>query len=261
MARRHKRLQCGGYVREALYNVPEPRDTPVVRRERSKLTSEAQKKVNLDNSKVKLAMLIGGNFGPGDLLVTPTFAPEHLPATFAEVQKKIRRYYDTLRMVRGKQGHEAIYIYAPHHSETVRWHFHYIINSTGPEDWETLKSLWPWGDVHITRLKAEELSTPEALAGYLIGGRTDEPKWSDRPNSARAWCCSTNLKKIVVTTSWEHDSTARLELPEGCDFCEGESRFTPFGSYEYISYFRRGGVQDYGVPQPDSLELIDRGLL
>lgn len=92
MARRYKRLNCGEYVREVLYSCPEPRDTPVVRRERSKLTSEAQKRVNQENSKVKLAMLIGGNFGPGDLLVTPTFAPDHYPATYSEFQKKCRNF-------------------------------------------------------------------------------------------------------------------------------------------------------------------------
>lgn len=261
MARRYKRLQCGDYVREALYNSPEPRDTPVVRRERSKMTSEAQKKVNRNNSKVKLAMLIGGNFGPGDLLVTPTFAPEHLPTTYAECQEKVQKFFALLRTVRQRQGHETGYIYAPHHSDTVRWHIHAVINATDTGDWETVKSLWTWGDVHIKRLGAGEVFDPAALAGYLIGGRADKPKWADRPNSARAWSCSTNLEKVVSTTRWELDYTARLELPAGCELCEAENWITPFGSYSYVSYFRKGGVQDDGVPQPASRELIDRGFL
>lgn len=115
------------------------------------MTSEAQKKVSQNNSKVKLAMLIGGNFGPGDLLVTPTFAPEHLPATYAECQTKIRKFFDLLRAIRKKQDHELMYIYAPHHSDIVRWHYHALINAVGPGDWETIKSLWCWGDVHIKR--------------------------------------------------------------------------------------------------------------
>lgn len=225
------------------------------------MTSEAQKRVNLNNSKVRLAMLIGGNFGPGDLLVTPTFDQEHLPATYAEVQKKVRKYYDTLRIVRRKQGYETMYIYAYHHSATERWHFHSIINSAGPEDWETIKSLWTYGDVHIRRLGAEEVWDPAALAGYMIGGDPSKAKWSDRPNSARAWCCSTNLKRIIVTTSWEHDTTARLELPAGCELCEAENWTTPYGSYAFMSYYRRDGVQEDDAPQPASRELIDRGLL
>lgn len=260
MARRYKRLQCGDYVREALYNCPEPRDTPVVRRERSKFTSDAQKKVNLEHSKIKLEMFIGGNFGPGDLLVTPTFAPDHYPATYSEFQKKVQKFFGLLRTVRQRQGHETRYIYAPHHTEKIRWHCHALINAVSPGDWEEIKSLWTWGDVHIKRFGAEEFFNPEAITGYMIG-ETDDPKWSDRKNSARAWCHSTNLRKIVVTTYREHNQTARLVLPENCELCENKSRVNQFGSFEYVAYFRKNAVREESVPQSDSRELIDRGLL
>lgn len=227
---------------------------------RSKATSKAQQRVNQNNSKIKLAMLIGGNFGPGDLLVTPTFSPEYLPTTYAEVQEKVRKFFDLLRTVRQKQGLETTYIYCPHHTETKRWHVHSLINAVGSNDWETIKSLWPWGDVHIKRFKDLETSTPDALAGYLVG-TVENPKWSDRPNSSRAWCCSTNLKKTIVGTYWEHDAAVRLELPENCNLIEADSWTTPYGSFEYISYFRRGDVRGVGATQPDGRELIDRGLL
>lgn len=86
MAKRYKKLECGDYVRECLYSCPEPQDKPIARAEKSKATSKAQKRVNQNNSKIKLAMLIGGNFGPDDLFITPTFSPENLPATYAELQ-------------------------------------------------------------------------------------------------------------------------------------------------------------------------------
>lgn len=260
MARRYKKLENGNYVREVLYSCPEPRDTTTVRAARSKATSKAQQRVNQNNSKVKLAMLIGGNFGPGDLFVTPTFSPEHLPATYAEFQRKVQKFYDLLRTARQNHGVPLQYVYAPHHEEKVRWHLHSIINTTGPEDWELIKSLWPWGNVHIKRMGETKYSTPDAMAGYLIEG------WTDRPNSARAWCASTNLKKTTVTTYREHNPAARLELPVNCNFSESDSWATPYGEYEYLSYFRPDRAypdhnQETDTSQPESRELIDKGAL
>lgn len=202
-------------------------------------------------------MQIGGNFGPGDLLVTPTFSQEHLPANYAEFQEEVRKFFDLLRKARQKQGHETKYIYAPHHTEKVRWHIHSLVNAVGPEDWETIKSLWPWGNVHIKRIQDTAYSTPDAMAGYLIGG------WTDRPNSARAWCASTNLNKTVVTTYREHNRAARLELPVNCELCEADNWITPYGTYEYLSFFRRGEPLNSGdeteTTQTANHELIDRG--
>lgn len=255
MARRYKKLECGDYVRECLYSCPEPMDKPMERAAKSQATSRAQQRVNQQLSKVKLAMKIGGNFGPGDLFVTPTFAPEHLPATYAEVQSKIQRFFELLRKAREKKGDVLKYLYAPHHGEKVRWHFHGLVNAVGPEDWETIKSLWPWGDVNIKLIADTEHSAPDAMAGYLLKG------WDDRPNSARAWCASTNLEKITATTYREHNEAARLELPADCELCETDNWTTPWGSYEYVSYFRRENDRPEDKPQPDSRELIDRGLL
>lgn len=242
-----------------MYSCPEPLDKPIARAAKSKTTSLAQQRVNQTNSKVKLAMLIGGNFGPGDLFVTFTFAPEHLPATYAEFQKKVRKFHDLLRAVRRKQGKDARYIYAAHHGEKIRWHLHALVSTAGPDDWETIKSLWPWGDVHIKHIQDTTYSTPDAMAAYLIGG------WADRPNSARSWCASTNLAKIVVTTYREHDPNARLELPADCEMVEADSWTTQYGSYEFISFFRRcitvDNFDEPGDLQPDSRELIDCGIL
>lgn len=246
-------------MRECLYSCPEPNDNAKTRADRSRATSKAQKRVNQNNSKIKLAMLIGGNFGPDDLFITPTFSPENLPATYTELQEKVRKFYDLLRTVRRKQGKETRYIYAPHHTDKVRWHIHGPINAAGPEDWETIKSLWQWGDVHVKRIGDTAYSTPDAMAGYLISG------WADRPNSARAWCTSTNLKKTVVVTYREHNQTARLILPADCEKCEMDSWETIYGSYEYMSYFYRGphrnGGQRVNSPQSDSRELLERGKL
>lgn len=246
-------------MRECLYSCPEPQDKAISRAEKSKATSKSQERVNQNNSKIKLAMLIGGNFAPDDLFVTPTYSPEHLPATYTEHQENVRRFFDLFRPVRKKQGHETKYIYATHHTEKIRWHCHSIINAVGPEDWETIKSLWPWGDVHIKRIHETPYSTPDAMAGYLIGG------WSDRPNSARAWCASTNLNRTVVTTARERNQVARLELPTNCELCERDSWDTIYGSYEYISYFCRDSNSDNSIEadsqQMDSREVIDRGTL
>ena len=238
-----------------MYSCPEPLDKPVARAAKSNATNKAQERVNQNNSKIKLAMKIGGNFGLGDLFISPTFAPEHLPSTYAELQEKVRGFYDVLRTVRRKQGKETKYIYAPHHTEKIRWHVHSLINAAGPEDWETIKSLWPWGDVHIKRIADTEYSSPDAMAGYLIGG------WEDRPNSARAWCASTNLEKTVATTYREHDPSATLELPQGCQLCEADHWETVYGSYEYLSFFRKNSVAELEDLCPESRELIDRGVL
>ena len=255
MARRHKKIECGDYVREVLYSCPEPRDSGKARADKSRATSKAQQRVNQNNSKIKLAMLIGGNFGADDLLITPTFSPEHLPATYAEMRGKVQKYFELLRRERLRRGDTLQYIYAIHHGEKVRWHFHGLVNAVGPDDWELIKSLWTWGDIHIKRVCEQEYSTPDAMAGYLLGG------WEDRPNSARAWCSSTNLKKTVITTSREYNRNARLVLPDRCELMESDAWCTQYGSFEYISYFRMETTREAEPTLLASRELLSRGAL
>lgn len=228
MAKRKKTITAGRVVKTILYTAPEPRDGERTRAEKSRMTTAAQKAMNDKCARGKLEMLIAANFTRRDLFVTLTYRDSSLPANRAEAVKLVRQFIKDLRKYREARGQELRYIYTTEekHGE-ARLHHHLVINGTG-RDIETIRSLWPYGDiVDVEQIDENDYA---ALAMYMTKESVE-----GRPVGAQMWTRSRNLKQPIVETCFVPDDTT-LAVPPGCDTLERKEELTEYGSYSYIKY-------------------------
>lgn len=227
MAKRHKIIRAGDLVSEILYTPPQPRDNERTRAGKSKITSEAQHKLNIKTAKRKMEMRIAANFGAGDLFVTLTFDDTHPPARRESAIASVRSFLRLLRAARKTRGEDLRYIYVleGQHGE-ARYHFHIFINSTGAYDTEDIKRLWRYGE--NVDIKYIERDGYLALAEYVTKER--------KPVGARSWVCSLNLTQPIIESSFVPDSNA-LAAPVDAFVIEREELINEWGSFQYVKYW------------------------
>lgn len=228
MAKRKKTITAGCIVKTILYTAPEPRDGERARAEKSRMTTAAQKAMNDKTARGRLEMLLAANFVGRDLFITLTYRDADLPEKRAGALKNVRQFLKDLRKHRRARGQELKYIYTTEekHGES-RLHHHLIINAT-ERDIETIRSLWPYGDiVDIEYIRDRDYET---LALYLTKESVE-----GRPVGAQMWTRSRNLTEPTVETCFVPDDTA-LAVPPGCHVLEREEKATEYGSYSYIKY-------------------------
>ena len=228
MAKRKKTITAGCIVKTILYTAPEPRDTPKARAEKSRMTSAAQKAMNDKTARGRLEMLLAANFVGRDLFVTLTYRKADLPEKRAGAVKNVRKFLRNLRDHRKARGQELKYIYTTEgkHGEH-RLHHHLIINAT-ERDIDTIRSLWPYGD--IIDLEYVKDRDYETLALYLT-----KESMEGRPVGAQMWTSSRNLVKPTVESCFVPDDTS-LAVPIGCHILVREEKVTEYGCYCYIKY-------------------------
>ena len=228
MAKRKKTITAGCIVKTILYTAPEPRDGVRARAEKSRMTTAAQKAMNDKTARGRLEMLLAANFVGKDLFVTLTYRDADLPAKRAGAVKNVRKFLRQLREHRKARGQELKYVYTTEekHGE-ARLHHHLVINAT-ERDIETIRSLWPYGD--IIDLEYVRDRDYETLALYLTKESVE-----GRPVGAQMWTRSKNLGEPKVETCFAPDDTA-LAAPIGCHILEREEKVTEYGSYSYIKY-------------------------
>ena len=251
MAKRKKTIIAGSIVKTILYTAPEPRDGERARAEKSRMTSAAQKAMNDKTARGRLEMLLAANFEGQDLFVTLTYRDADLPGRRADAVKNVRKFIKQLRAHRRARGQELKYVYTTEgkHGEG-RLHHHLVINAT-ERDIETIRSLWPYGDmVDIEYVEARDY---EELARYMTKESVE-----GRPVGAQMWTRSRNLEQPIVETCFVSDDTA-LAAPSDCTVLEREERVTGYGSYSYIKYrvppwrrqqtrHQRAGIEDKPGP-------------
>lgn len=228
MAKRKKTITAGCIVKTILYTAPEPQDGPRARAEKSRMTTAAQKAMNDKTARGRLEMLLAANFVGRDLFITLTYRDADLPEKRAGAVKNVRLFLRNLRRHRKARGQELKYVYTTEekHGE-ARLHHHLIINAT-ERDIETIRSLWPYGD--IIDLEYVRDRDYETLALYLT-----KESMEGRPVGAQMWTGSKNLTKPKVETCYVPNDTA-LTAPIGCHILEREEKVTEYGSYSYIKY-------------------------
>lgn len=225
MTQRYIRVFRRSRVLEATYPYLFPSDSPKARAAKSQATRAAQRALNLDNSAVKLELMLDVNFGPADLFCTLTFRDGCLPKARKGVIKCARRFFDMLRKARKLRGDILKYVYCVEHGEG-RWHIHAVINSVGL-DYEQIRSLWvKWGDDVDFRAVGEK--TIEGIAHYMV-------KETDRPNSARGWIPSKNLARPTYE-SYIVKKSAQPQTPEGCKEIAAEAKRNEWSGYAFIKY-------------------------
>lgn len=229
--KRRKVIRAGRLVLACAYTMTYPSDPAHVRREKSKCSSAARQRMNLKRSAQKLELLLAANFSTSDLFVTVTYNDEHLPETREEAKTLLKKHLRHLRESRRVRDQELLYVYNTEglHGDK-RVHHHFVTNGTG-NDLETIKSLWPYGDVQVDRIDIR-FGGFAALALYM----TKEPRDGDRSlNGKRCWTPSLNLTKPVVENDLIPDDLT-LSVPPGATVLDNESQRNEFGEFVYLKY-------------------------
>ncbi len=201
-------------------------EPPQVRAAKSKVSSEARRRVNLRRAWQKLMLLLGANFDTSDLVVTLTYDDAHLPDTRKEAGTNIARYLTLLRREFRRAGRDLKYVHCIEHKHgDGRWHHHLVIPAAS---YELIRSLWTWGsDIDIDTI---DLWGYEELAKYL----TKEAREEGAPVGARSWSSSRNLERPVRESELVEDYVS-LAPPPGAVVLGRDSKVNEWGNYEYLS--------------------------
>ena len=228
-----KIITAGSLVIEAVYPRKDRRDSERARAAKSKLSSEAQKRMNQIYSWQKLELMLAANFRPGDLVVTFTYDDPHLPGSRKEAEQRLKYFRQRLAALRVMTGKELVMIWNTEHKHgDGRWHHHTVINSTG-EDFDDLRRLWIYGsDVEIKPLRVDKVKNYETLARYMCkeeGDRLGQRKWSYTRNAR---------KPEVETFRVEDDTT--VQVPKGATELQIFADANVYGSAKVVKYLAPG---------------------
>lgn len=108
-------------------------------------TTDAQRKLNARKAEEKMVQLINANFGPGDHLVTCTYAQGKEPPDLPTAQKHMRNYLARVkRLCRRKGVSDPEYVYVTEVTNSNRWgtryHHHMVLKASLPR--ADVESLW-----------------------------------------------------------------------------------------------------------------------
>lgn len=232
MKKKRKTLEAGNIVSIVEYTAPIVRnDTPRQRAEKKRASTAAQKAINNRTAQGKLEMKLAANFSKKDFFITLTFAPGREPKTFEAAKDIRKKFIRQLRDSRRKSGHTLTWICSIEHLHTDkagnqaegRYHMHAVINAAAADDREIIKSLWPFGNVHITKLFENEYHLNEwiDIASYLTKERPiDGP--DKTPVGKQVYSCSRNLKIPKPVIEWV-DENDTIEPPTDADIKINES--------------------------------------
>lgn len=191
-------------MKTILYSAPTHRDRERARAEKSQATSAAQKAGNDKRARARLEMLLAENFTGRDLFLTLTYRDAALPSRRKGAIILMSYFLLDLRRHRAAQGQELKYVCTTDGtSGEARLHHHLVINATG-QDVETIRGLWPFGDV----VNAKEINKIDyaSLAAYIT---KESPE--GRPAGAHMWNRSRNLKRPVAAGNGD----IRMNYPPG----------------------------------------------
>lgn len=287
-------MTAGRYKKVVRYSRTIPSDSKATRQAKQSATTSAQKFINIKNATEKLQLLLCANFdSKAACFCTFTFTDDQLPANQKHTRQIFRDYLALLRQEWKRQGRSLPYIYtiegeslnsspsacqvATQQWELVPWrnkerweqmdsqtaqgepepptrlhaHTFFLLQK---EDYETVRALWPYGQVYINPMKVNELTTFQRLASYV----TKEKRIGNKGNGDRAYIPSLNLQQPIMDGHWcsEYES---ITLPKGAEEIKsGAERDEVFGtSMEYILY-RTPRPQQTSQPYKSKGTLVKR---
>lgn len=234
MSKTLKQVRCGRLVCTVVYTGPSPGDPPKQRAQKQKASTAARERLNARTSYEKLERCLADNFDNGDLLVTLTYAPEHLPDTRKKAVGRLRTWLPKVRAARKARGHPSLrYVYVTEGCcPGGRIHHHLVMDATG-DDLEELQQLWRWGKVEITRLAFDRDHTYEDLASYL----TKEPReWGHPRVGERMWTPSLGLTRSEPETVQVPDMVTVEAPPEAVTVSKDGPHQNGWGEWCWIKY-------------------------
>lgn len=177
-------------------------------------SSDAQKKVNLENSLRRLRWDINANFEPGDYWLTFTYAREYAP-TDESCEQDYKKLIRKMRTLYRRAGVELKYVSICNEPER-RPHIHLLVKKG--VDLQEIQSLWAYGHIGIKLL--DESGQYKQLAEYIFkhsAGKEGRKKWFSSKNlvhpqpveremSAKNW-----KDEIKPPKGWAIDKTVEVE--------------------------------------------------
>ncbi len=264
MAKAIKHITAGLLHIEVIGTIP---DRPPGRRgraARSCATSPAQQFYNDKCSWRELELMVAGNFGKHALVLTLTYDNEHLPESKAAANRYFQKCIRKLRAARKLREAELKYIYVTegfHEKRENDWlegdgsledrrlHHHVVINTTGIDDLEEIRSLWQGGGY----IRAEPLDVHyyKELAKYM----TKEAREFGRPKPGeRTWRSSRNLQKPTVEYIEIPSDSVTLAPPYGAVDYEPFHERNPYGFSDCVGarylLFPQKPRQEYSYIRP-----------
>lgn len=244
MSKAIKHITAGLLHIEVIGTVPDRPPGRSGRAGRRSPTSPAQQFYNDKCSWRELELMVAGNFGRRALVLTITYDDQHLPTDKNGANRFFQKFVRKFRAARRMRGEELKYIYVTegwHEKRACDWlegdgsledrrlHHHVIVNATGADDLEEIRSLWQGGGY----IRAEPLDVHyyRELAKYM----TKEAREFGRPKPGeRTWRASRNLQKPEVEYIEISSDSVTLAPPYGAvdyeQFCEAN----PYGYGECI---------------------------
>lgn len=274
---------AGRYRKIVRYTRALPGDSPPVRSAKKTATNKSQQYINIRDSTEKLQWLLCANYDCKDAcFLTFTFSDEHLPRYRSGVKKMASEYLRKLTLDMRRRGTEIKKIYtvegdspdlfpdAPQAdsswetapwSDRKRWialdnakdgdppepeirlHWHCFL-ILAKEDYDTVRALWPYGRVHISRIRTKDAMTFPRLASYV----TKEARTGKRPKGERSYIPSLNLDQPIFTGRWCEDYEG-ISVPKDAESIQsGSDRNDLYGSAMEFSFFRLPPTKQ--VPKP-----------
>lgn len=234
MSKAIKHITAGLLHIEVIGQVPERPPGPRGRAGRCRPTSAAQQFYNDKCSWRELELMIAANFGRRALVLTLTYDDLSLPEDKDEADKALAKFIRRWRTARRRRGDDLQYIYMTegfHERRGYDWiegdgaledrrlHHHMVVNATGVNDLEEIRSLWTGGG--YVRAEPLDVHYYRELAKYL----TKEAREFGRPKpGARTWRASRNLRRPEVEYIEIPSDSVTLSPPHGAvdyeTFCE-----------------------------------------
>ena len=233
--KRMTRITAGRLVSAVVYTQATSADPSHVRRAKSKMSNEARAKQNRRLSWQKLEGLIAANFRlRRDLWVTLTYDDDHVPSSRQAALTRLDRFMRSLRADRRAHGGELRYIKNVESvtaaGEPTRLHHHCIINAFD-NDYEVIRSLWPWGSAIDIEVLGGDGEAFGDIARYMAKERP--------PVGSNSWTPSRGLKR-PRRESYMVDESMSLAAPPGAVILERAEDHNAWGEFYYIKYLLPG---------------------
>ncbi len=170
-----------------------------------KESREAQKNLNIINTRKRVVRLTNANFTKKDIWATFTYDKDNLPIDEKQAKKDMENYIRRLRdYIKKNNLPELKYIYVTEYKEDgeeKRVHHHIVMNFA---DRDKAEEMWQKGGrTHTRRLQPDDYGL-EGLARYI----SKEVKEKKEKKHSKSYCTSKNLIQPKETKS-DHKVTKR----------------------------------------------------
>ena len=232
MAKIRKTVTAGPYQKVILYSRGHRGDGPKARASKRRASSEAQRRLNLKNSREQLKLMLAANFpiaGSG-LVFVLTYRDECLPANWDAAGRCIDDFRRRMRRELRKLGKPFLMINntEEHSAKLDRIHHHAVVNATG-EDYDRIRRCWVYGDVlEIQKLRVDKEKNWTSLARYMT---KEQPEKIGK----HGWSATRSCRRPEVETSIVPDDET-LQAPHGAHLINSERHADEWSAWEAIEF-------------------------